>query len=71
MGIKRIIRYGPDLEKIGQLERDRADLLACLRAMLDCYISLVNSGDCGNWDVESEEEVKRARALLARLEAAK
>lgn len=42
------------------------DLYAALEAMLDHYVSTVNSGDCGNWDPETEDVVKAARAALAR-----
>lgn len=36
-----------------------------LKALLDRYTSLVNCGDCGNWDPETEAVVIKARAALA------
>ena len=45
---------------------ERADTLSqALTGLLDRYTALVNCGDCGNWDPESEDEVKAARAALA------
>jgi hypothetical protein len=38
-----------------------------LRGLLDRYVSLVNSGDCGFWNPEDEDEVKAARESLAAL----
>ncbi len=35
-----------------------------LQGILDRYVSLVNCGDCGNWDPEEEAMVKAARAVL-------
>lgn len=35
-----------------------------LEGLIDRYTSLVCSGDCGNWDPESEEEVYHARQAL-------
>lgn len=42
------------------------DLLAALDALLKRYSSLVNSGDCGNWNPEEEEEIIAARAAIAK-----
>tara|TARA_R110000772_G_C13233919_1_gene433058 strand:- start:677 stop:1162 length:486 start_codon:yes stop_codon:yes gene_type:complete len=35
-----------------------------LSDLLDTYTRLVNSGDCGNWDPETDDVVIRARAAL-------
>lgn len=40
-------------------------LVSALAGLLERYTSLVNCGDCGNWDPETEDEVKAARAALA------
>ena len=40
-------------------------LRAALQALLDMYLAGANSGDWGNWDVESEPQVIAARAALA------
>ena len=42
------------------------ELLEALNAMLDRYTDLVNCGDCGNWDPETEEPVIAARAAIAK-----
>ena len=36
-----------------------------LEDMLTMYTDLINSGDCGNWNPEHDEEVIIARAALA------
>ena len=36
-----------------------------LTGMLERYVSLVNSGDAGHWDCETEPEVIAARAALS------
>lgn len=43
-------------------------LVLALRVMLHRYVSLVNCGDCGHWDPETEPEVIAARAALAKAE---
>lgn len=35
-----------------------------LKHLLEHYVELARSGDCGNWDPETEEPVKKARAAL-------
>jgi hypothetical protein len=42
------------------------DLVAALAGMLDRYTALVNCGDCGNWNPETEDEVIAARSVLSR-----
>lgn len=34
-------------------------------ALLDKYVATINSGDCGNWDPETEEEVINLRKALS------
>jgi hypothetical protein len=44
---------------------DHIDLLErALSGLIERYVDLINSGDCGNWDPESEDPVKAARAAL-------
>jgi hypothetical protein len=43
----------------------RAAMVKALEAMVERYVGLANSGDCGFWDPETEEEVIAARAALA------
>lgn len=43
-----------------------AEMLAALRGLLDHYVAAVNSGDCGNWDPETETQVIAARAAIKR-----
>jgi hypothetical protein len=63
-----------DPELWTQAVRDRAwladrveELAGALEAMTERYTGLIESGDCGFWDVEGEEQVASARAALARL----
>lgn len=42
------------------------ELLEALEGMLDRYTGLVNCGDCGSWDPESEVEVIDARKAITR-----
>lgn len=44
------------------------ELLAALKALLERYTALVNCGDCGHWDPETEADVIQARAVLAKAE---
>lgn len=58
-------KYSPDIvtplrEAATRIER----LEAALKGMVDIYVSLVNCGDCGNWNPEKENEVIGARAAL-------
>jgi hypothetical protein len=61
----------PALVKIARLEmviEDRDREIERLRegsiGLLDHYTGMINSGDCGNWDPESDEPVIRLRAAL-------
>jgi hypothetical protein len=40
------------------------ELVKALTGLLERYTSLVNCGDCGNWDPETEDDVIAARAAL-------
>ena len=42
------------------------DLKTALADLLNHYVRLVECGDCGNWDAETEPEVIAARAAIAR-----
>lgn len=53
---------GPDARLIAAAP----DLREALAALLERYTGLVNCGDCGFWDPETEDEVKAARAALAK-----
>lgn len=40
------------------------ELAEALAALLERYVDLINCGDCGNWDPETEQQVIAARAAL-------
>ena len=42
------------------------DLLTALENLLHIHVALVESGDAGNWDAETETEVIDARAAIAK-----
>lgn len=43
------------------------EVVEALENFLKMYVAMVNSGDCGNWDPETDVEVIQARAALARI----
>lgn len=45
--------------------------VAALKGLMEKYRALVNSGDCGHWDVEKEPEIIAARAAIAEAEGQK
>ena len=47
------------------------DLLEALTNLVAHYAQLVNCGDCGNWDPETEHQVIAARAALAKAQPSK
>lgn len=49
-----------------QLAASAPDLLAALKTFLEKYVEMVDSGDCGFWDPETEEKVIAARAAIAK-----
>ena len=53
--------------EIERLKRERDALADVLETLTECYVGLVSSGDCGNWDAETDVEVMAARALLAQV----
>lgn len=61
------IRWPRDMcEANARLIAAASDLLAALRDILNRYVELAGSGDCGFWDPETEPEVIAARAALTR-----
>ena len=44
---------------------NHAALVAALNGLLNKYVAMVSSGDCGFWDPEEEAEVIAARATLS------
>ena len=54
------------IEANAQLIASAPDLYKALDALLTRYVGLASSGDCGNWDPETEPEVIAARTLLSR-----
>jgi len=48
-----------------QIETDN-ELLDALENLLDSHCSLINSGDCGNWNPEDDVYVILARAAIAK-----
>lgn len=61
-----IRRTGAEVFANGRVMAAAPDLYESLAALLASYTSLVNCGDCGNWDPETEPAVIAARAALAK-----
>jgi hypothetical protein len=55
-----------ECEANGRLIAAAPELLEALEAMTRMYASLVESGDCGFWNPEEVDEVRAARAAIAR-----
>ena len=53
---------------LAQLRSLNNELVEVLKALLEDHVRLVNSGDCGFWDVELEPEVIAARAVISKAE---
>ena len=53
-------------EKLAAVTQQHADLLAASAAMLNRYVDLINCGDCGHWNPETEKEVIAMRQVLAK-----
>lgn len=51
-----------------RLKQEHAELLGALKSMTLHYVGLALSGDCGFWDPELEDEVIKARELIAKVE---
>ena len=52
-------------EKANKEEREiREQLIKSLKEVTEHYIALVNSGDCGFWNPEKEDEIIQARQAL-------
>jgi hypothetical protein len=50
-----------------ELLKQRDELLSALLRMTERYVSLVECGDCGNWNPENEEAVTAAREAIAKV----
>lgn len=58
--------YSPThLHKAVQLFKAAPQVLTALEALLEHYVALINSGDAGRWDPETEASVIGARAAIA------
>lgn len=57
-------RFGPRIPSPSELTALRAGM-AALEGMREHYVSLVESGDCGNWDPLDEGRVIHADAALS------
>lgn len=51
------------------LERKLTTLVEAGKAMLEMYLRLADSGDCGFWDAHKEKEVIALKAAIAAAEA--
>jgi hypothetical protein len=57
-----------DDEEVFELRGQRDELLNASKEFLDRYVTLINSGDCGNWNPETEDVVIAMRAAIAKVE---
>jgi hypothetical protein len=56
----------PEKEANAYLIAAAPDLYAALEVLLEDSVQLANSGDCGNWDPETQAPIIAARAALAK-----
>jgi hypothetical protein len=56
---------------LGAMRREYAALAAASVALLERYVDLINCGDCGNWNPETEEVVIAMRQELAKVDRPK
>jgi hypothetical protein len=82
LGARTFVTVGIEVDQVAEVHGDtdeeceaNAHLIAAapqlyetLKRTLDSYVSLVNSGDCGFWNPENEEQVKVARQALSKAE---
>ena len=47
-----------------EMSRQLLNTREALEAFVDMYVGTVNSGDCGNWDPETDKEVILVRKVL-------
>jgi hypothetical protein len=59
------VSHGGESEGYPGIAHDFETMRTALAQLLTRYTELVNSGDCGNWNPETELEVRDARAALA------
>lgn len=57
---------GEEADANARLIASAPELLEALEAMINNYVALANSGDCGNWDPEEEPQIIAARAAIAK-----
>jgi hypothetical protein len=65
MVVDSLPSHGGESEGYPGIAHDFETMRTALAQLLTRYTELVNSGDCGNWNPETELEVRDARAALA------
>jgi hypothetical protein len=65
---REIAATADDNEANARLIAAAPDLLEALRNNIHRFVAMINSGDCGFWDPETEETVIAARAAIAKAE---
>lgn len=65
-GLRAIASETAEQEGYPGIAHDFETMRTALQQLLTRYTELVNSGDCGNWDPETELEIQDARAALHR-----
>ncbi len=59
-------KMGQELER--RLDENKYELYKSLKTFVEMYVRMVNSGDCGFWNPEDDDEVLIARRVLAKIE---
>lgn len=52
-------------DTIIKIENQKQQLLEALEEITEMYCRMINSGDCGNWNPETDKEVIKSRAAIA------
>ena len=57
-----------DITQFKPIQKQHAKMLKCIKFVLKERVDLIESGDCGSWDVDDDPQVKKMRRIIAEVE---